>query len=88
MRSSLSVITGLSGQKSIFTDEELRSINNPLLVIWGAQDKLFPVEHGYRLAKLAPNSSMHVIEHSAHVPLLDNPDRVSELIVGFLEASG
>ena len=88
MASSLSVITGLSGQKSIFTDEELASINNPMLVIWGAQDGLFPIEHGHRLARLAPNAVMHVIENSAHVPLLDNPDQVNDLICGFMGVSG
>jgi pimeloyl-ACP methyl ester carboxylesterase len=78
----------LSGQKSIFTDEELASINNLMLVIWGAQDGLFPIEHGHRLARLAPNAVMHVIENSAHVPLLDNPDQVNDLICGFLGVSG
>ena len=84
MRLSLSAMTGLSGQKSIFTDEELRSITHPMLVIWGAQDKLFPIAHGYRLSQHAPNASLHVIENSAHVPLLDNPGQVNDLIVGFL----
>ncbi len=88
MRSSLSVITTLSGQKTIFTDEELRSITNPLLVIWGAQDKMFPVEHGYRLVRMAPDASLQVIENARHVPLLDNPDQVNELIGGFLGVSG
>ncbi|MCI0776139.1 MAG: alpha/beta fold hydrolase [Chloroflexi bacterium] len=88
LRSSLSVFTSFSGQRSVFTDEELRSITNPMLVIWGARDKLFPVAHGYRLAQLAPNATMHVIENSAHVPLLDNPGQVNDLIVGFLGDSG
>lgn len=85
-RLSMPEITSLRGQKTIFTDEALRSIANPMLVIWGAQDKLFPIEHGYRLAQLAPNASLHVIENSAHVPLLDNHGQVNELIVGFLGA--
>lgn len=88
MRLSLSAMTGLSGQKSIFTDEELRSITHPMLVIWGAQDKLFPIAHGYRLSQHAPNASLHVIENSAHVPLLDNPGQVNDLIVGFLGDAG
>ncbi|MDP6666029.1 MAG: alpha/beta hydrolase [Dehalococcoidia bacterium] len=87
MRSSLFVITTLSGQKSIFTDGELRSITTPILAIWGAHDKMFPIEHGYRLAELAPNATLHAIDNSAHVPLLDNPDRVNELITGFLGIS-
>jgi pimeloyl-ACP methyl ester carboxylesterase len=84
MHSSVSVITDFSGQKSIFSDDELRSICVPVLAIWGEHDPLFPVGHGYRLAELVPNSSLHVIENAAHVPLLDRPDEVNELILGFL----
>ncbi|MCZ6538279.1 MAG: alpha/beta hydrolase, partial [Chloroflexi bacterium] len=88
MQTSLKLITDWGGQKSIFSDEELRSISNPVLVIWGAHDKLFPVEHGYRLAKLLPNANLHVSEDAAHVPLLDNPERVNDLITGFLGEPG
>ena len=84
MRTSLKMITDWSGQKSVFTDEELRSIQNPILAIWGAHDRLFPVEHGYRLVDLTSNSKLYVIENAAHVPLLDNPDEVNNLIGGFL----
>ena len=83
MRASLKVITGLGGQKSIFSDDELRSISVPTLGIWGEHDKVIPVEHGYRLAELVPNSSLHIIANSAHVPLLDNPDQVNDLLTGF-----
>ncbi len=84
MRTSLSAITGLGGQKSIFTDDELRSITAPTLAIWGENDPLFPVEHGYRLAELVPNARMFVIENAMHVPLLDRADEVNELFDGFL----
>ncbi len=87
MRSSLSTITGMRGQKEIFTDTQLMSITAPALAIWGDQDPLFPVEHGYRLAKLAPDARLHVIEDARHVPLLDHADAVNELIVGFVADS-
>ena len=84
MRSSLAVITSFKGQKSIFTDEELASITAPTLAIWGAEDQVFPVEHGYRLVHLLPNASLHIIEDARHVPFLDHPHRVNDLITGFL----
>lgn len=83
MRSSLKVITNMGGQKVIFTDDELRSIAAETLIIWGARDKVFPVEHGFRLGGLVPDSRLHVVEDSAHVPLLDNAVLVNELVVGF-----
>ena len=84
MRSSLVATTNMLGQKSIFTDEELASISAPTLALWGAEDRVFPLEHGYRLAQLLPNVSMHIIENARHVPFLDHPDAVNDLITGFL----
>ena len=84
MRSSLATITNILGQKSIFTDKELASISTPTLALWGAEDRIFPLEHGYRLAQLLPNVSMHIIEDARHVPFLDHPDAVNDLITGFL----
>ena len=85
MRSSLAAITSIMGQKSIFTDEELASITAPTLAIWGARDRVFPVDHGYRLAHLLPNASLHIIEDARHVPFLDHPNMVNELIMSFLK---
>ena len=84
MRSSLAAITNILGQKSIFTDEELASISVPTLALWGAEDRVFPLEHGYRLAQLLPNVNMHIIEDARHVPFLDHPDTANDLITGFL----
>ena len=84
MRSSLAAITNILGQKSIFTDEELASISAPTLALWGTEDRVFPLEHGYRLAQYLPNVNMHVIEGARHVPFLDHPDAVNDLITGFL----
>jgi pimeloyl-ACP methyl ester carboxylesterase len=84
MRSSISVIADFSGQKYIFTDDELRSVRSPVLSIWGEHDPLFPVEHGYRLSRLVPNSTLHVIENARHVPVLDHPGTVTRLISGFM----
>lgn len=83
MRASFKVITGMGGQKSVFSDEELRSIKMPTLAIWGEHDRVIPVEHGHRVAELVPNSSLHIISNAAHVPLLDHPDHVNELLTGF-----
>lgn len=87
MRSSIGILTSFDGQKAIFTDEELSSVRQPVLAVWGEEDPLFPVEHGYRLTRLVPDLSMHVIDGARHVPLLDNPDTVNALIAGFIAGS-
>lgn len=84
MRPSVSLLTNLRGQKSIFSDDELRSVSSPVLAIWGDGDPLFPVEHGYRLNELVPNSTLHVVENAKHVPILDHPEQTNRLITGFI----
>ncbi len=86
MRSSIGTIADFGGQKSIFSDEELRSIESPVLAIWGDGDQVFPVGHAYRLAEVVPNARLHVIENARHVPLLDHPVEVNKLLVGFLSS--
>ena len=84
MQASLRAITTLAGQREIFSDSELMSISAPTLAVWGEHDKLFPADHRARLARLVPNATLHIVESAAHVPLLDHPDLVNELLAGFL----
>jgi len=83
-RESISAIANWSGQENIFTDEALMHLSLPTLAIWGDGDQLFPVSHAERLVRSAQNAHLEVVENAAHVPLLDNSDRVTELITRFV----
>ena len=83
-RKSLKSIANWAGQINIITDEALAHLDSPTLAIWGDDDQLFPVSHAERLVNAAPNAHLEVIENAAHVPLLDNSDRVTELITRFV----
>ncbi|GAA3530547.1 hydrolase [Aeromicrobium flavum] len=54
----------------------------PLLVVWGRNDHVIPVEHAQRLP-LMENSHVHVFEDSGHFPHKDHPDEFARLIVDF-----
>ena len=72
------------GQKMIFTDNELSSIQKKILIIWGENDKIFPLRHGYRIMKLVENSSLELVKNSGHIPLVEKSKKVNFLMRKFL----
>lgn len=54
----------------------------PLLVVWGRNDRVIPVEHAQRLP-LMENSHVHVFEDSGHFPHKDHPDEFARVVIDF-----
>lgn len=63
---------------------ELRELDRPALVIWGAKDPYLPVKQAELQRVSFPSAEVHVLDDSGHWPMADNPDRVRELVVPFL----
>ena len=64
--------------------DRLPGFDRPALVVWASEDRVFPVDHGRRLAALLPNARFEEIADSyAFIPE-DQPDRLSELVGAFL----
>jgi pimeloyl-ACP methyl ester carboxylesterase len=61
----------------------LRGFDRPALVVWAADDKFFPREHGRRLAELLPQGRFELVEASRTVIPEDNPARLVELLQGW-----
>jgi pimeloyl-ACP methyl ester carboxylesterase len=62
--------------------ELLRSFNRPALVVWAADDRFFPREHGCRLAELLPQGRFELVSDSRTFIPEDNP----EALVGLLHS--
>jgi pimeloyl-ACP methyl ester carboxylesterase len=84
VRRNMPVFAGLRGQRRLLTDDELRSIKAKTLIIWGEDDRFFPVSHGERAAKMIAGSKLVTLPHCGHVAMLDQPDRINELLLEFL----
>jgi pimeloyl-ACP methyl ester carboxylesterase len=67
--------------------EALRTFDKPALVLWAEHDRLFPREHGERLASLLPQGRFELIQDSRTFIPVEQPERLAERIVGFLEGS-
>jgi pimeloyl-ACP methyl ester carboxylesterase len=59
----------------------------PTQVIWGAQDRLFPLEYGRKLAGLIPGARFAVIDDCGHLPQIEQPDRLAELVLAHIDGA-
>jgi len=68
------------------TEEEMRQIRLPTLVVWGAEDKVFPVENAQRLAADIDGAEIRVIEGSGHLPQIEKSLAFLDAVLPFLES--
>jgi pimeloyl-ACP methyl ester carboxylesterase len=64
--------------------ESLRGFNRPALVLWAADDKLFPRDHGRRLADLLPQGRFETIADSRTFIPEEQPERLVAAVREFL----
>jgi pimeloyl-ACP methyl ester carboxylesterase len=64
-----------TGQRVRATDRLYLATQLPLLIIWGARDRIIPVWHGARAHELVPGSRFEVFDHAGHFSHLDEPNR-------------
>ncbi len=78
---------GRGAAVSKISEELLKQIQNETLIIWGKDDKLFPVECGETAAKILPNAKLHLIQDAGHLPLMDQPEIFNKVLNDFLRSS-
>ena len=78
------LIRGVETRYTQDAAERLLELDIPALIAWSSEDKLFPAEHAERLAELIPEARLEWVEDSYTYSPEDNPERLSELIAGFV----
>lgn len=58
----------------------LPEFGKPTLIAWSADDVFFPVGDGERLARLIPQARLEVIAGARTYSMLDQPDRLADLV--------
>ena len=64
--------------------ERLRSFDRPALVVWAAEDRVMPPEHGRRLAKLLPHGRLIELADSYTLIPEDQPGELARAIRQFI----
>jgi pimeloyl-ACP methyl ester carboxylesterase len=67
--------------------ERNRAFPGPVLVVWAAEDRLMPLEHGRRLADLYPRGRLVTIADSYTLVPEDQPAALTGVIRAFLTES-
>lgn len=67
--------------------EELRGFDRPALVVWAAEDRVMPPEHGRRLAELLPDGRLVEVPDSYTLIPEDQPARLAAAIRQFVQAT-
>jgi pimeloyl-ACP methyl ester carboxylesterase len=68
-----------------FSDDELKSITNPVLVLIGDNDVINSVESLERAKKYLANSKTQMIKDAGHFLTIDQPKVVNDAMINFLE---
>ncbi|MCT9933793.1 alpha/beta hydrolase [Planotetraspora sp. A-T 1434] len=65
----------------------LRRVQTPILLLWGENDPLYPIEYGRAFAAAFGNARFELIPGAAHIPVHEAPEATFAAIDAFLAAS-
>jgi len=78
-------VAGLQAIMDYSYRDRLPEIDIPVLVVWGRNDLLVPVEDAFAYAELiGENARVVVFDDTGHAPMLERPSRFNALLRGFL----
>jgi pimeloyl-ACP methyl ester carboxylesterase len=60
----------------------------PTLLIWGEQDRIIPVAHGYAAHDAVPGSRLEVLAGVGHFPHVEAPTAVVGILDDFIATTG
>lgn len=86
---ALKMIRGTVGLKGIhkkwIMTERLKGLNMPVLIIWGSQDKIIPVQHAYNAVYESPTTKLCVFDQCGHWPQMEKSAEFNALVLDFLD---
>jgi pimeloyl-ACP methyl ester carboxylesterase len=78
------LLRGVSNAHTLAAAERLPGFDRPVLLAWGGDDRLFPLDLAKRLAARFPNARLEVVPNARTFVPLDEPARLAALILAFL----
>lgn len=66
--------------------DDLRSLELPVHVVVGAEDRALPLEHARRLADAVPSGTLSIIPGGGHLCTIERPAEVTEALARFIGA--
>ncbi|HLM85191.1 MAG TPA: alpha/beta fold hydrolase [Solirubrobacteraceae bacterium] len=83
--STLRAVVGPHGQRVRAGDRLYLAEGVPTLIIWGANDRIIPAEHGEQAHQSMPGSRLEIFDGVGHMPQLEAPGRFVAVLDRFLD---
>jgi pimeloyl-ACP methyl ester carboxylesterase len=81
---TLRSVVGTDGQRVAALDKLYLAETLPLLIVWGENDPIIPVDHAREAHAALPASRLEVFEDTGHVPQQERPGRFIAVLERFL----
>ncbi len=70
----------LNSNNCLIKPEELKNIKSKTIIIWGDNDNRINIKYAKIIKDNIKNSSIYIIKYGGHVPMINKPDNVAEII--------
>ncbi|QDG50276.1 alpha/beta fold hydrolase [Persicimonas caeni] len=81
-------LAAVRGQRYEEVQDRYKSIDQPVLLLWGREDKVTTLEMGERLARDLPNARLQVYPRCGHFPMLEAQSASTRDLAEFLNLGG
>lgn len=62
----------------------LGGVRTPSLIVWGAEDRIIPLECGHLYQAAIPGASLQIIEGCGHWPHYERPRELADIVLKFM----
>lgn len=67
-----------------FSDEQIKKVAHPTLIVHGREDMVIPVSNSYKYIDLLDNAELHVFGHCGHWTQIERADDFAALVNNFI----
>jgi pimeloyl-ACP methyl ester carboxylesterase len=82
-RDTAAVLRGVDRKITLAVAERLSSVQCPVLLVWGEDDRAFPVRLAQQLETAIPDARLTTVPGSSCYVPIDAPEELTKLIVEF-----
>ncbi|MGB2756038.1 MAG: alpha/beta fold hydrolase, partial [Acidimicrobiia bacterium] len=84
---TLKAVVDPGGQSVSAKDRLYLTEAMPSLIIWGDEDPIIPVKHGYEAHLAMPGSRLEILKGAGHFPQVEAPEEFTRVLLDFLDTT-
>jgi len=73
------------GDRSSGLETVLEDIDKPVLILWGAEDRILDVSSVKVMQPLLPQAEVVIMQETGHIPMVERPEETSAIYLEFIE---